>query len=79
MDQDIDIIKLNTFLQIKYRFNPNELSLIEHDGFLYWSGSIGSKFKMRCTFLSVKEKGYEYFESDLDWKIKQNKIHSFVV
>ncbi|MGF1735308.1 hypothetical protein [Photobacterium satsumensis] len=65
---------LNTVLHVDYNFTTHELNLIEYDGFLYWSGTIGSQFKTRCTFLSIKEKHLYLFLNDLKYKLKENKL-----
>lgn len=70
----LNIEELNIMLHDNYNFLYHELSLIEYDGFLYWSGTIGSQFKTRCTFLSIKEKHFYYFLNDLEYKLKENKI-----
>ncbi|WEM44705.1 hypothetical protein PTW35_25980 (plasmid) [Photobacterium sp. DA100] len=69
-----NIDALNAALHDDYNFTTHELNLIEYEGFLYWSGTIGNQFKTRCTFLSIKEKHLYLFLNDLKYKLKENEL-----
>ncbi|PSW08249.1 hypothetical protein C9J01_24065 [Photobacterium rosenbergii] len=74
---NININTLNVLLHENYNFSHQELHLIEHDGFIYWTGTIGKQFKTRCTFLSIKEDQFYLFSNDLEYKLKENDIEQY--